>query len=179
MIARVDTRAREDGFSLVEMIVVMIIISILVSIVMLSTRGSDSTVRQQAMRSVTSQVFAAASAFNDEFPRVGGNDPLINFTQRTNVRRQLNFSGAALPGSESQETDMGFFTKTGRAWFKTKLASPFGGAVVIQRGACPGTGTIGHVYICRPAGSPNAVRVTGWARSRDGKPLLVFDQVSE
>jgi hypothetical protein len=81
-----------------------------------------------------------------------------------------------LPAAESGERDLGLFTKTGEPYFKTIPPNPYGNQVRLIRGAtCPSPGLVGYVYICR---SGTRVRVTGWARSREGTPLRVFDKVA-
>ena len=172
---RTDRRTGEQGFTLIEMIIVLLIVLSLVGMLAMSTRGNDQRARQQAMSTVANEVFTAAVAFNAEFPRIGANDPLINFSQRTTVRRSLSPAGTSMPTAESKEQDLGLFTKTGQPYFRATPASPYGGQLKLLRGAtCPTTGQIGYTYICR-AGA--GVRVTAWGRGKDGKPLLVFDEV--
>jgi prepilin-type N-terminal cleavage/methylation domain-containing protein len=176
-----DRRGGEAGFSLVELIIVMIIGAILLAIVILSSRGNESLAKQQAMASVASEVFTAAVAFNSDFPRVPAGttqDPLINFTTRSGIRQRLRIGTAALPTSEAAERDLGFFTRAGLPYFRRPPANPYGGQILPLRGACPAVGAAapGRIYICRPAGEPSAVRVTAFARARNGTTILVFDR---
>ncbi len=179
MTSRLDTtRARRDeaGFSLIELIIVLLILGILVGMLVVTSRGNDQRARQQAMQTVSNEVFKAAVAFSSDFPRVGGNDPLINFTQRTNLRRSLSPTGAPMPTAESKERDLGFFTKAGQPYFRAAPASPYnsGQIRVIRAGTCPATGQVGYVYVCRAG---NGVRVTGWGRAKSGAALRVFDEI--
>jgi prepilin-type N-terminal cleavage/methylation domain-containing protein len=171
----------EAGFSLVELIVVMIISAILLSMVILSSRGNEALAKQQAMVAVATEVFTAAVAFNSDFPRVPPNsaqDPLINFTTRNAIRQRLRTGTAALPANEAAERDIGFFTRAGLPYFRRPPANPYGQQILPLRGACPAADAAapGRVYICRPAGQPTAVRVTAFARSREGVTILVFDR---
>jgi prepilin-type N-terminal cleavage/methylation domain-containing protein len=169
----------EGGFSMIELIMVVLIVSVLMAIVIATAGGSQAVSRQKAMRSVAEQVQQAAVAFNSDFPRVGAADPLVGFAARTQIRQRLDTTGAAMPGAESAESDLGFFTQTGAPFFRNVPESPYGGRVqVVRANVCPAAGAANTVYVCRPAARPSAVRVTAWGRSRSGAPLLVFDAVS-
>lgn len=174
------TRAarHEGGFTLIELLVALIIIATLTVLMVSKLGGTNAQSRQKAMVAVAEQIHIAASSFNADFPRRGTYDPLINFTHRTALRRTLSSATAAMPSSESAETDRGFFTRTGRPLMRSQITSPYGKTVAIMRLGCPATGQVGYVYICRPAARTGQVRVTAWAANRTGAPIRVYDKVS-
>lgn len=168
----------EGAFTLVELLIVMVIIGILMAIVSILANKGDDLTRQQAMAAVAGQVLVAAEAFDSDFPAIGASDPLVSFTARQAIRMQLLMPGQSPPDAESGEKDYGFFGKNGEALIKSRLESPYGGEIRVERG-CPPNGVAGTVYVCRPGSSgSNQLRVTAWARSNDGStPIKVYDEL--
>lgn len=154
----------EQGFGLIELIVVMVILAMLMAMAVHFGSGSKDSTRNTATRAAGSAVLAAVSQWNRDHPMVGGTDPLL--------------AAPAWTGNSMSPAE-GLFDRAGRPYLADWPRSPYTARdLVIRRGPC-GTPAVGEVLVCRPVGPrPGSFRVIATGR-KGGTPLVVFDKSVE
>lgn len=167
-------RAGEDGFSLLELLIVMVVVALLMAIAVPTFLSQKATARQQAMIGAAEQVAAGLGRMNEDFPAINGTDPLVYAAHASARRSTVCSSGNPL----CKATDQGLFTRSGSPAVKAWPDSPYGGRVVLQRvrrgGSCDVSMPPGTVGVCRVG--IDGFRVVAWGRTRDGRAARVYDK---
>lgn len=161
-------RRREEGFALIELLVVLIIVSILILSAMLLMRSTQVASRNEAMRAAGGSIDQAVGAFNRMYPVVGAQPD-----------RLAPFQGATWSGNVGPAAS-GLTDETGEWLLSDWPANPYSGAPVpVLRSPNPAyctSGAAGTVRVCRlgAAAGRQAFVVAAWGRDRNGTPVEVY-----
>lgn len=169
MSGAVDRRRGEQGFTLLELLIVLIIISILVAAVWVAMRSAQVAARNDSMKAAAATIDTAIGTFNRMYPPIGGvADPLMpGATTGSNPWR----------GSSTR----GLYDETGERLIAVWPADPFRSNATVEVWRYPGAtscanGRPGQVKVCRLPLSEGRLtyEIRAWGKDGNGATRQVY-----
>lgn len=175
MRSRADTsRAREAGFTLVELLIALVIIAVLVVILMIGLSSARTATRNDAMQ-------AAGATFDQAFGALNRISPPMPDPQSGAFIDPIDRIPAAGMTANPADPNTGLADESGEWLIQEWPRSPYApGGVRLRRGATSATCTVtspqpGDVAVCRRSATRRGqYEVVAWGRDGSGAPAVVY-----